>query len=52
MNVCPDTLLFQNDETAIYAYRAIVSFGYYRIPYDALLCGCDGLPYMEFSSRL
>jgi len=46
-NGCPDALLCQNDETAIYAYRAIVSSGRH-IPDDALLCGCDGLPYMEF----
>lgn len=46
-NGCPDALLCQNDETAIYTYRAIVSLGL-RLPEDALLVGCDGLPYMEF----
>lgn len=44
---CPDALLCQNDETAIYTYRAVVGLGY-RIPNDVLLVGCDGLPYMEF----
>lgn len=46
-NGCPDALLCQNDETAIYTYRAVVGAGF-RIPDDALLVGCDGLPYMEF----
>ncbi|PQV62579.1 transcriptional regulator, LacI family [Abditibacterium utsteinense] len=44
---CPDALLCQNDETAIYTYRAIVGLGL-RIPEDVMLVGCDGLPYMEF----
>lgn len=46
-NGCPDALLCQNDETAIYTYRAVVGSGY-RLPDDALLVGCDGLPFMEF----
>ena len=46
-NGCPDALLCQNDETAIYAYRALIELGL-RIPDDVLLVGCDGLPYMEF----
>lgn len=46
-NGCPDALLCQNDETAICTYRALVGLGY-RLPDDALLVGCDGLPYMEF----
>ncbi len=46
-NGCPDALLCQNDETAIYTFRALVELGY-RIPNDALMVGCDGLPYMEF----
>ena len=44
---CPDALLCQNDESAIYAYRALVESGV-QIPGDAMLVGCDGLPYMEF----
>ena len=44
---CPDALLCQNDETAIYVFRALTELGY-RIPNDVLLVGCDGLPYMEF----
>ncbi len=44
---CPDALFCQNDETAIYAYRAVIGLGY-RLPSDVLLVGCDGLPYMEF----
>ena len=46
-NGCPDALLCQNDETAIYAYRALIEMGL-CIPDDILLVGCDGLPYMEF----
>ena len=46
-NGCPDALLCQNDETAIYTFRALVELGL-RLPDDALLVGCDGLPYMEF----
>lgn len=46
-NGSPDALLCQNDETAIYAYRALMELGL-RIPDDILLVGCDGLPYMEF----
>jgi DNA-binding LacI/PurR family transcriptional regulator len=46
-NGCPDALLCQNDETAIYTYRAVIGSGY-RLPEDVLLVGCDGLPYMEF----
>ena len=46
-NGCPDALLCQNDETAIYTYRAVVGLDY-RLPDDTLLVGCDGLPYMEF----
>lgn len=46
-NGCPDALFCQNDETAIYAYRALMELGK-RIPGDALLVGCDGLPIMEF----
>lgn len=46
-NGCPDALLCQNDETAIYTYRAVIGLGY-RLPDDTLLVGCDGLPYMEF----
>lgn len=44
---CPDALLCQNDETAIYTYRAVVESGR-RLPDDVLMVGCDGLPYMEF----
>ena len=44
---CPDALLCQNDETAIYAFRALTDFGC-RVPDDVLLCGCDGLPYTKF----
>ena len=44
---CPDALLCQNDETAIYTYRAVVGLGF-RLPDDVLLVGCDGLPYMEY----
>lgn len=46
-NGCPDALLCQNDETAIYTFRAVTGLGF-RIPDDVLLVGCDGLPYMEF----
>ncbi|BCM92057.1 catabolite control protein A [Abditibacteriota bacterium] len=46
-NGCPDALLCHNDETAIHTYRALVGAGY-RVPQDALLVGCDGLPYMEY----
>lgn len=44
---CPDALLCQNDETAIYAFRALADLGR-RVPDDVLLCGCDGLPYTKF----
>lgn len=44
---CPDAVLCQNDETAIYTYQAITGLGY-RVPNDVLLVGCDGLPYMEY----
>jgi DNA-binding LacI/PurR family transcriptional regulator len=44
---CPDALLCQNDETAIYTYRALTRLGL-RLPDDVVLVGCDGLPYMEF----
>ncbi|RYX85526.1 LacI family transcriptional regulator [bacterium] len=44
---CPDAILCQNDESAIYTYRALIGLGY-RVPEDALLVGCDGLPYMEY----
>ncbi len=44
---CPDGLLCQNDETAIYAYRALLDLGY-RVPQDVLLVGCDGLHYLEY----
>ena len=43
---CPEGLLCVNDETAMYAYRAIRDAGY-RVPDDVLLLGCDGLPFME-----
>jgi DNA-binding LacI/PurR family transcriptional regulator len=46
-NGCPDALLCQNDETAIYTFRAVTESGF-RLPEDVLLVGCDGLPYMEF----
>jgi DNA-binding LacI/PurR family transcriptional regulator len=46
-NGCPDGLLCQNDETAIHTYQALVSAGF-KVPDDALLVGCDGLPYMEY----
>lgn len=46
-NGCPDALFCQNDETAIYTFRALVGLGL-RVPHDVLLVGCDGLPYMEF----
>jgi DNA-binding LacI/PurR family transcriptional regulator len=44
---CPDAMLCQNDETAIYTYRSVLDLGY-RIPEDALLVGCDGLPFVRF----
>lgn len=44
---CPDAMICQNDETAIYTYRAVSGLGR-RVPEDVLLVGCDGLPYMEF----
>lgn len=43
---CPQGLLCVNDETAMYAYRAIRNAGY-RVPNDVLLVGCDDLPFME-----
>ncbi len=46
-NGCPDALFCQNDETAIYTYRALMELDQ-RIPDDVLLVGCDGLPTMEF----
>lgn len=46
-NGCPDALFCQNDETAIYTYRALMELGK-RIPDDVLLVGCDGLPMLEF----
>ncbi len=46
-NGYPDALFCQNDETAIYTYRALMELGQ-RIPEDVLLAGCDGLPTMEF----
>lgn len=46
-NGCPDALLCQNDETAIYTFRAVGNLGF-SIPEDVLLVGCDGLHYMEF----
>lgn len=44
---CPDALLCQNDETAIFAYRALLDMGH-RVPDDVLLVGCDGMPYLEY----
>lgn len=44
---CPDGLLCLNDETAIYAYRALLDLGY-TVPDDVLLVGCDGMHYLEF----
>ncbi len=46
-NGCPDALLCQNDETAIYTFRALTDLGR-RVPDDVLLCGCDGLPFTKF----
>ena len=46
-NGFPDALFCQNDETAIYVYRALMESGK-RIPDDVALVGCDGLPMMEF----
>ncbi len=46
-NGCPDAVLCQNDETAIYTYHAIVELGY-RLPDDVMLVGCDGLPYTKY----
>ena len=43
---CPQGLLCVNDETAMYAYRAIRDAGY-RVPDDVMMVGCDGLPFME-----
>ena len=43
---CPGALFCVNDETAMYVYRALRDAGC-RIPDDALLVGCDGLPFME-----
>jgi DNA-binding LacI/PurR family transcriptional regulator len=45
-NGCPDGLLCQNDETAIFAYRALLDLGY-RIPQDVCLVGCDGLKHLD-----
>jgi LacI family transcriptional regulator len=46
-NGCPGALFCMNDETAIYTYNAIVGSGY-RVPDDAMIVGCDGLPYLEY----
>ena len=43
---CPEGLVCVNDETAMYAYRALRDAGY-RVPDDVMLVGCDGLPFME-----
>ena len=43
---CPEGLLCVNDETAMYAYRAIRDAGF-RVPDDVMMVGCDGLPFME-----
>jgi DNA-binding LacI/PurR family transcriptional regulator len=45
-NGAPDGLLCQNDETAIYAYRALLDLGL-KIPVDVALVGCDGLKHLE-----
>jgi DNA-binding LacI/PurR family transcriptional regulator len=46
-NGCPDALICQNDETAVYVYHALVSLGV-QIPEEAMLVGCDGLPLIEY----
>ena len=43
---CPDAIVCVNDETAIYVYRALRDANC-RVPDDALLIGCDDLPFME-----
>jgi LacI family transcriptional regulator len=43
---CPDGLFCQNDETAIFAYRALLDLKK-KIPDDVLLVGCDGLRHLE-----
>ncbi|BCM92513.1 catabolite control protein A [Abditibacteriota bacterium] len=43
---CPDAILCLRDEIAILVYRALRDCGC-RIPEDAVLVGCDGLPVME-----
>jgi DNA-binding LacI/PurR family transcriptional regulator len=42
----PDGLLCQNDEIAIFAYRALLDLGI-RVPEDIALVGCDGLRHLE-----
>ncbi|RYX84428.1 LacI family transcriptional regulator [bacterium] len=46
-NGCPGAFFCQNDEAAIYTYHAIIGSGH-RIPTDAMLVGCDGLPHLEY----
>lgn len=46
VNGCPDGILCQNDETAIFTYKALLDLGY-RIPEDVCLVGCDGLKLLE-----
>lgn len=46
-NGCPDALICQNDETAVYIYQALVNMGI-QIPEEAMLVGCDGLPLIEY----
>lgn len=44
---CPDALLCLNDDVAMQTYRALMDVGC-RIPQDALLVGCDGLPFTAY----
>ncbi len=44
---CPDGMLCVNDDIAIQTYRALMDLGC-RIPEDALLVGCDGLPILQY----
>lgn len=44
---CPDGMICLHDELAIVVNRALKICGF-RVPDDALLVGCGGLPQMEF----
>lgn len=46
-NDCPDALLCQNDETAMWAFRVLRDLGK-RVPDDVLLVGCDGQLHMKY----